>query len=597
VSLGLGARVPTSDALDGLCHFEDYAAETLVAVDDCLFGYTGYPAYPVTVVDDPTYRVVLEGELYGVEDVATEMRSLAPRLFGEDPAAVADFVCDADGDFLVCAREKRSGAVAVVNDVFGRLPTYYHVGDDRTICSREVGFVLDAVDVTFDRIGVAQSLLFGYTLGARTLWSGVRKLPPATLLQVDPDGTATTTDLHTFDFDGSAHADRSLERNVAELRSLFVEACRARGRRPGEAVLSLSGGHDSRTVAAAFREADVSFTAATFARSEDDTDAEVAAEVASALDVDWDRYDLTDPSPDPDRMATLLRLKEGMNPLSMGFILEFFDELRSRHGSSMNYVTGDGGDKALPSLRPAQSLSNAKALLDYVVARNAVFEVDRAADIAGVSESALLESIRARLSSYPERDPETRYVHFLVHERGFNWLNEGEDRNRYYFWSLTPFYSPAFFRYAMNVPPEQKTHNEFYREFLADLWPKAVELDHANFRTPMSSPRYRAVMYGLSFLERHLSLYDAVREVYRGQAGDPYDPNLAELLDRQLDHCDAVEDVLVPGTVREVVEDRHGFEDKQVYQLLTVSSAVERRECEAPVLERATVAPAGSADD
>jgi len=86
---------------------------------------------------------------------------------------------------------------------------------------------------------------------------------------------------------------------------------------------------------------------------------------------------------------------------------------------------------------------------------------------------AIRRSVRDRLRLYPETDPASKYVHFLVYERGANFLFEGEDRNRF-FWSTTPFYSIDFFRYAMNCPPEQKTRYNLYRSFLTELAPAAA---------------------------------------------------------------------------------------------------------------------------
>ena len=79
--------------------------------------------------------------------------------------------------------------------------------------------------------------------------------------------------------------------------------------------------------------------------------------------------------------------------------------------------------------------------------------------------------LRDHVSSYPERDFVQKYVHFVTCERIFKWLTEGEDRNRCFFWSATPYSSFEFFESAMRCPDEQKSYYGLYREFLLQLSP------------------------------------------------------------------------------------------------------------------------------
>lgn len=561
-----------ADALASLRHFERYRAETVETAADGRLGYTWYPGYPVTRVRGDALTVVLEGRLYDRDLTRGDLLDLGAAVL--DPATGPDlrqWLREVDGDFAVWVADDHTGTVAVVNDLFGRLPVYYWADGGDWRVSREPRFLLRDREVAFDRVGIAQTLLFGYHLGTRTLWEGVRTLPPASVLRAG-GGDLSVSRLHAFDFSTKRYRGRSVERNARELAARFREAATARA--VGDpTVVSLSGGHDSRAVAAALGTEGVPCRAATFARADGRAarDVTVARRVAAALDIPWDRYDVGPTTTDQAR--TLLDLKAGLNHVGMGFLLEFLESLRADHGAAAVYLTGDGGDKVLPDLTPPRSFRDLDALADYTVAKHSVFPPERAAALAGVDESRLRESVREVLASYPEPDAADRYAHFLTHERGFNWLFEGEDRNRAYLWSASPFYAGPVFRYAMNVPHEQKAKNRLYRAFLSTLWPPAVTFDDADFATPMDSLRYEVIQRALSVLERHPRLEDVVGRLYRGEVGAGED-RVGTLVAEQLAAADADDSVL--GATREAGADdpgrsvgRHGR-----YTLLTVVAAV-----------------------
>ena len=159
-------------------------------------------------------------------------------------------------------------------------------------------------------------------------------------------------------------------------------------------------------------------------------------------------------------------MKTGLNYLSMSFIIQFLDKLRSTYGSGMTYITGDGGDKLLVDLRPKKSLRSLSDLVQYIVSRHQRFSLEDVSRMTGIPECDIIHGISKHVGSYPEPDWDSKYVHFVIFERGRRWLFEGEDRNRNFFWHLAPFYGIQFFRYAMNCPDEQKANHRLYKELL-----------------------------------------------------------------------------------------------------------------------------------
>ena len=566
----LRGDVPTDpDPLFESVRFSDeYETRRQCSRDRTLVATTGYPSYPVTEVETEEALVVLEGRLYDVSEAEATLRRLADALLDGRLGDVTDWLLDRDGDFLVTVVDAERDDVYVLNDTFARLPTYRATVDDTTVVSRELKFVREFAarrgsPLELDALAVAQYLLFGYCLGQRTLFEGVETVPAGSLLTLDDDG-ARVDRLHEYDFDDPKYDHRSVEENAGALAERFLAACERRTDDDLTDVLSLSGGLDSRAVGGAFDALDVPFVAATFDDSSDGESDEVrvARSVARTLGVPWSRYATNAAEGHRER---LVDAKQGMNYLGMAFILDFFDQLREDHGA-MRYVTGDGGDKILVDLTPAKSLGSREALVDYVVESNAQFPLDTAASVANVSAADLRDSIEERLDAYPELSTAQQYVHFLVYERGINYLNHGEDRNRYFFWSVSPFYSRPVFEYAMRCPDEQKGNRRLYRAFLEAFAPALVDEEYPNFGAPITSLEFRLKQTAFDLLSRYPALRESLLD--RGKIDPERNLEVLTLLHAHLLPRDV--SPLSRSACTEVASKPAGYRRTELLTLLTV---------------------------
>ena len=568
-----------SSALDAACFTDEYDAHTAVANGRTFLGFSGYADYPVRTVETDDALYVLEGRLYDVDDERRRAREVGSALLDGRTEAVASWLDGRDGDFLLVAYEKETGTVRLVNDTFARLPVYYATTDDAIVVSRELKFVRDVAGhrnaaPDLDRMAVAQSLLFGYRLGDRTLFDSVRRVPPGSALHVEADANGGDVGvrverLHRHDFDGHAHADGSVAANAATLASLFEDACANRDVPGVPNVLSLSGGLDSRAVGGGYDAVDAPYTAATFEKSDGSNadDVRLAKRVAETLGVEWEHYEATGTET---HRAKLLEMKQGMNFLGMSFILDFFEQLRDRHGSLV-YVTGDGGDKALPDITPPRSFASRRGLAEYVVDAHGIFDREEAAAIAGIDAEALVGAVETRLASYPESSYVGKYVHFLVRERGINWLNHGEDRNRYYFWSVSPFYSPEFFEYAMNVPAAQKSGSKLQAAFLESLDPALCGVADANYGAPVTSLEHKAKQFAAGLVCRYPTVKRTVASLLGG-SGPP--KGLDDDIRAQLRRADRTP--FADDAVGRVLHGETEYGGRELYNLLTVAAVADR---------------------
>jgi asparagine synthase (glutamine-hydrolysing) len=444
---------------------------------------SGPPDYPVRVREEGPLLVALEGRLYAgaaPDDVVRAMLATPP-----DETRITRWLASVDGDFVLVAVDRRDGRAAALNDRYGRLPLYVVRDAERVVVSREIWFAAAARShARLDRAAIAQFLLFGYPLGTATLHEGVARVPPATLVH-GPDAAAHTLLGARYD---EKRDDPDAARRLADA---LVTACRARAAGGAANVVTMSGGIDSRMAAAALRRAGVAAVAVTHSdvHGVAARDVTLARQVSERLGMPWTLVQLG-PATGAE-MARLLRLKGGANYLGMSHVVPFFARLRADHGGRAVVFTGDGGDKILVDQRPLVRLRDDAALADYVLRRESILDADAVARLTGTARDALARGVRDRVASYPEATPAERYVHFMFAERAFKFLFEGEDRNRCFVWTVTPFYAPDVFETAMAVPDARKAGHRLRSEVLALVGPEVAGLVNASTGWVLSDPRLR----------------------------------------------------------------------------------------------------------
>jgi asparagine synthase (glutamine-hydrolysing) len=576
-----------------LMHDERYRRHDLLKDDHCYLGYSAYAEYPMQSFDLGEVVVYLEGRLYGRnrDSNSKALSDLRESAFGADgraQAQLADWVRRADGDFVVVLLHKRTGDFCFVNDVYGRLPLYYWRTSHRFILTRELRFITEFMGVRkFDRMALAQHLLVGYPLGERTLLEDVHRLPPASAVTIRKVPPRIEIDHHDrFNCEHKTDERRTVKDNAAELVDLFSRSCAARAAPAGNTVISLSGGFDSRSIAACFYKTRLPFRSATFLDPgrKAAPDVAVARRLAGLFRADWKLLTLEAP-PARDTFK-LLRMKNGLNPLYLSFLLAFFDELIRSWGPDLIYMSGEIGDRILPDRRPSVNFESIADIVDYLLAQDPKFPLGTVSALTGIDPADILAELRDHISSYPEEGCIQKHVHFTTYERIFKWLTEGEDRNRCFFWSATPYSAFEFFDAAMRCPDEQKSYYGLYREFLLQLSPAAAAIEHAGTGEAVTSDRFQTVRKALTLLQGDPDLRRRLQTVMGPPQGYDLDPMTIACLRGQLAHCDAIFEYLSGPVLRNVIDHYTHYTKESIDLLFTVTATIEERLTGKSVLEQ-----------
>ena len=526
---------PGSDHLPGYreaLHYSDYEYRTLHSDSRVVVASTGYNAYPVRAVRAEGFDFFVEGYLYDRDD-RVFLRELAEALRVGDSARRCDrlksLLMTVDGDFVIAAHDTAINRWHIVNDMLARLPLYFAQDDEAVTITREMSVATASRrNPEFDRIAGSQMMLFGYQLGHRTVVEGVERVAGGTYVSFDAgSGEFSREVLHTFDFGDTPVTDYSID----ELVALFRLACESRAKLSETVTMGLSGGHDSRTVAAGLATQDIPVKAFTWTgwQESETRETSTARIVAETLGIPWQAV-ATDP-PTVREGCKILRMKRGLLYTGLSFGMPYLEFLADTYGRGQMYFSGDGGDMVLPCLQPAKRIASDDEFVRFLVRRDGACAIEQVAQLCRMSEDEILHGVASTVTKYPERKGVDKFIHFHLYETGIKWCVEGEDRNRNYFWACTPFYSLPFFRATMAITARAKKQHKLYREFLHRLSPEMTRIIDANRGLAMGSRAYYFRILAVSLLQQYPPLLSFAKRMLGMQgAKAELDPAVKTLL-------------------------------------------------------------------
>ncbi|MFF8831073.1 N-acetylglutaminylglutamine amidotransferase [Streptomyces sp. NPDC015131] len=201
---------------------------------------------------------VFNGCVYNYQEVRDELRALGHRFFSTSDTEVVlkayrqwgtDCVDRFKGMFVFVIVENDTGRVVLGRDRLGIKPLYLSHSPGRLRFASTLPALLagGGVDTSLDPVALHQYLSWHATVAApRTVLTGVRKLPPATVRVVEPDGSYTD---HRYWQPSYTRRPEYAGMDAADWRDAMLDALRTAVRRRMVADVPvgvlLSGGLDS----------------------------------------------------------------------------------------------------------------------------------------------------------------------------------------------------------------------------------------------------------------------------------------------------------------------------------------------------------------
>jgi asparagine synthase (glutamine-hydrolysing) len=151
--------------------------------------------------EDGSVLAVFNGEIYNYRELREGLRRRGHRLRTEGDGETlvhlyeehgVDFASRLDGIFAIALWDAPRRRLVLVRDQLGVKPLYYSLGPDGLAFASEVKSLIAGglVDPALDPLAAELFLAFGFVPGPRSLFAGVQKLMPASLVVWEGDGPA-----------------------------------------------------------------------------------------------------------------------------------------------------------------------------------------------------------------------------------------------------------------------------------------------------------------------------------------------------------------------------------------------------------------------
>lgn len=193
--------------------------------------------------------ITLTGEIYNFEHPLKEsiMERITEALTPTSNPGFLGLHNDLDGFYAFGFYDSRKKLLGLARDYVGYCPLYYYVWEDRILFASEIKSILAALDhpVELDYDVLGRFLAYGHCPGLRTLFTGIRRVPPSSMLLFNLKNRSTKLLTYSiFNYNPETRLnERDFCRKIYEvLRDAVIRRTRIGGLPCG---VLLSGGVDS----------------------------------------------------------------------------------------------------------------------------------------------------------------------------------------------------------------------------------------------------------------------------------------------------------------------------------------------------------------
>lgn len=184
-----------------------------------------------------------------------------------------------DGTFAVAIGNTNDETVTIITDPRGSLHVYTRVDDTGTaVCTSSMAL---SAKGQLDPVGTYEFVATGIIYEDRSLWAGVRKLPPASITTITAGKSTTNFYWH---FRDALAESLTLEQASEALASNLRAALKAVGARFQLVMADITGGYDSRLLLLGLLESGIRFDN-TVAGKNDSPDVIIAKQIAEKLNL------------------------------------------------------------------------------------------------------------------------------------------------------------------------------------------------------------------------------------------------------------------------------------------------------------------------
>jgi asparagine synthetase B (glutamine-hydrolysing) len=444
------------------------------------------------------FSLLLDGELYNFDELKWKFRNdlcggdisapdMCLQLIGKFGHRIVDLF---NGLFCVVLYDRLNQRVTLISDRFGFRPLFYVYNGKALIFGSELKAlsVVDPSHRRLDELGTLEFFCYGTHFNNRTWMSGYLRLPPATIMNVDEDGVRSRTYWH---YRYNERANVLEQGTYSQLFGIHldraVERCMKGSRRIG---IFLSGGYDSRSLAAAIRKYRLPVPAFTFGHPES-RDVRYAALLADRIGLE--HYLLTDPGPYLySNCREIVWRTEGMSSFANCTSIRYHALLKDKIDIILLGFLGEfSGSHVWPQLLLARSR---RAVVKTIYSRMVLRRLESVRRIFNASRFAqILDELRGRFEASFENIQNDHPINiadswnFLYIQPQSSFQSASVDR--YQFEARAPHMDRELVDFLLSIPPYSRLEQRVYKRMIANSFPNIRDVPCVNSGLPIE-PRF-----------------------------------------------------------------------------------------------------------
>lgn len=463
---------------------------------------------------DKNLTVLLHGEVFSIKGDSTEISNSAASFLKHITQHKFNSLDKVNGQFCACVYNHEQKTTHLISDRFGTRPLYYTVRNNRLLFAPEVKALLkDSFKKEINFTGIAELFSYGHLFGNKTLFEGIHLLPPAAVLTFDGK-EVHLQEYWTYPYTESTYSNRPIEKNKANeldetLGDILIRAAKRQTSNPQEILLPLSGGLDSRYVAALYHHNGLR-DLTTFTMGPDESgDQRYASQVATALGFQHNRFDI-DPLKLWKSAEKFSYLADGMSllsgPIQIFEPIEHFTKTKSVVPISQMCDAIYGSTlwrKRIQALR--QNKASRSTLNEILQNIYVLYDLGQVEQLFHPDVYPKIKNLhREAVQPYYDQSehPLNSYFRLLMHEHGRRGTLGGNVAINSLYDARMLSYDYEVFDFGWELPIAYREHQFLYRKTFARLFPElaAIKRQGSDMKIDASM-----LQYDLKMIERKVS--------------------------------------------------------------------------------------------
>jgi len=482
--------------------------------------FSHYEGYPFDIFDHEHCVIIFEGMIYNYseQDINENLKKVADSFCKEQDylTLLKKLVSNFDGDYIIQIYDKKNNRYLLFNDCLGRIPIYYFINSDKLIISRDIKFILEFIPtISFNKSGIIENLMLGFTLGDKTIVDEVNRLYSGEYIYstIGPEMRFTRGRTSDLFFD-SKKQFWNKKKSLLELRDLFVKATKNRVDKlheKGYKIISdLSGGYDSRAVIGALCKFDKKVDYYTYEYIQDESN--IANNIFKELDEPGYYYKLNSNNLyDIDNVSQIVYNTDGLgNFFTSSICYNDTKQLKDQTQDNIAHFGGFGGE----FIRHPERRYYNSIVKGFQIGLYNTIKLDEVCSLLNLDFGLYKSEIEEYFNSYQESKKDSILKHYYYEYYRNHVGYSGEERNRIFHWYIQPLWCKDFINTIFNKIPLKWTGYTYFIKFLNLIDPRLLEVNIYNSCINLTSKESIAnheQRYRKKFSKKYL-LYNMIKE-------------------------------------------------------------------------------------